>query len=351
MMNFDEKDWLRIHNSWSSWWEGETDRPMVVIEVQGSCVPSTRAHKFAATYPIDMPAEEVLDLYEKDLEACQWYGDAWPRWWPNFGPGVMAGFLGSRVNPVEETVWFEPHEPNELRDIRPKLDWENPWWRRVEELTQCAVRRWAGQVCVGFTDIGGNLDVLASLRGTENLLLDIIDEPKRVRRLSKKLTRWWLEYYRRLNSIVGETGRGTTPWAHIWSPGPCYMLQSDISCMLSSQIFDRLVLPDLDTCCRAIEYSFYHLDGAGALPHLDRLLSLKKLRGIQWVPGDGAPPPEKWLSLLSQIRAADKLCQLYVSPQGARTIVSELGGKGFALGVRDVRDKAEAEGLLHELGV
>jgi 5-methyltetrahydrofolate--homocysteine methyltransferase len=351
MIHFDEKDWLRIQNSWNAWWEGEIDRPMVVIEVQGSRVSSEGARKFAATYPIDMPAEEVIDIYEKDLEARRWYGDAWPRWFPNFGPGMMAGFMGARVNPVEETVWFEPPETNELRGIRPIIDWENPWWRRVEELTQCAVGRWAGQVCVGFTDIGGNLDVLASLRGSESLLLDIVDEPGRVKRLSKKLTRLWLEYYRRLNGIVRETGRGTTPWAHIWAPGPSYMLQSDISCMLSPQIFERLVLPDLETCCRAIEYSFYHLDGPGALRHLDELLSIKKLRGIQWVPGDGAPPPEKWLSLLSQIRSAGKLCQLYVSPQGARTIVSELGGRGFALAIRDVRDQGEAEGLLHELGL
>ena len=57
------------------------------------------------------------------------------------------------------------------------------------------------------------------------------------------------------------------------------------------------------------------------------------------------------LHALSRIRSAGKLCQLYVSAQGARTIVSELGGQGFALVIRDVVDGREAEGLLHELGV
>ena len=96
MIEFEERDWIRIQNSWSAWWEGETGRPMVVIEVQRPRRPQEEAHKFAANYPIDMPADEVIDIYEKHLGAYRWYGDAWPRWWPNFGPGVLAGFLGAR---------------------------------------------------------------------------------------------------------------------------------------------------------------------------------------------------------------------------------------------------------------
>jgi hypothetical protein len=349
VINFSEKDWVRIQDSWKSWWEGDLNRPLVVIEVPGG--PSLAAHRFAASYPIDMPADEVIAVYDRALAGCRWYGDAWPRWFPNLGPGIMAGFLGANVRPAEDTVWFGLQKPSGMPETQPKLDWNNPWWKRVEELTLCAVQYWGNQVCVGLTDIGGNLDVLASLRGTEKLLMDIVDAPKAIIRLSKKLTRLWLQYYRRLYGMIAGNGRGATPWAHIWSPGPCYMLQSDISCMLSPQTFDRLVLPDLDACCRSIEYAFYHLDGPGAILHLDKLLSLKNLRGIQWIPGDGAPPPENWLSLLSKIRAGGKLCQVYVTGQGARTIVSELGGKGFALAIRDVGDEAEAQGLLRELGI
>ena len=67
------------------------------------------------------------------------------------------------------------------------------------------------------------------------------------------------------------------------------------------------------------------------------LLSLGQLRGIQWIPGDGQPPPEKWLELLKKIRDAGKLCQLYVSPQGAQTIIRELGGRGFALCITEAQ--------------
>jgi hypothetical protein len=60
------------------------------------------------------------------------------------------------------------------------------------------------------------------------------------------------------------------------------------------------------------------------------LLAIERLRGIQLIPGDGAPPPEEWLPLLKRIRDAGKLCQVCVTPEGALKIARELGGKGFA---------------------
>jgi hypothetical protein len=50
----------------------------------------------------------------------------------------------------------------------------------VQAVTQAAVQRWGRQMSVGFTDLGGNLDILASLRGTELLLLDLHDAPSEV---------------------------------------------------------------------------------------------------------------------------------------------------------------------------
>lgn len=39
---------------------------------------------------------------------------------------------------------------------------------------------------------------------------------------------------------------------------------------------------------------------------------------------------EAWLPLLKRIRDAGKLCQVFVTFEGARTIARALGGKGFA---------------------
>ena len=127
------------------------------------------------------------------------------------------------------------------------------------------------------------------------------------------------------------------------------MLQSDFSAMISPQMFERFVLPDLEAGCEMLDYAFYHLDGKGQIPHLDLLLEIPRLRGIQWIPGAGQPEAEGWLTLLKRIKDAGKLCQLYVDPKGAETIVASLGGKGFCLHIQGDFNQEEAESLMKRL--
>ena len=124
------------------------------------------------------------------------------------------------------------------------------------------------------------------------------------------------------------------------------MLQSDFAAMISPQMFERFVLPDIATCCDQLDHAFYHLDGKGQIPHLDLLLSIENLHGIQWIPGDGQPPPEDWLPLLQRIREGGKLCQLFVSATGAQKIIQNFGGEGFAFYVHDTLTTDEAQAFL-----
>jgi 5-methyltetrahydrofolate--homocysteine methyltransferase len=329
-VQFTPQDWERIKRDWSAWWEHDLDRPMVVVEDfdwQGkSFIPQFDGWDLEK----DMyPTDSVLDYYQSILETASFYGDSWPRWWPNFGAGIVAGFQGAKIGVDENTVWFEAPETFGFGDLQIQFDAKNYWWRWVKAITLAAVNRWGDQITVATTDLGGNADILASLRGTQNLLMDLYDIPEVVDDLIAQTTQLWLHYYDELHRIIRAAGIGTTAWAPLWSPGRYYMLQSDFAYMISPSMFERFVLPDLEAICHQLDHGFYHLDGKGQIPHLDMLLGMERLCGIQWIPGDGAPPPEKWLPLLKRIRQAGKLCQLYVSAEGALTIARELGGKGF----------------------
>ena len=349
-LHFTGEDWTRTERDWIAWWEGELERPLVLInDFVPPDKPLPRAHLFTSNFPLEMPAEEVVERLQPYLEATRFYGDAFPRWWPNFGPGIAAGFLGAKVHSAPDTVWFEPSQVVEISELRPRYGPDNVWWKRVRDVTTVAVQRWGDQVVVGHTDLGGNMDILASLRTTERLLLDVYDAPDEVMRLLSEITHLWLRYYDELHEIIGQGGRGTTPWAPVWSPQRCYMLQCDFSYMISPAMFERFVMPDLAACCDALDHAFYHLDGKGQIPHLDMLLSMERLRGIQWIPGDGAPPPESWLPLLRRIREGGKLCQLFVTAEGAMTIVRELGGRGFAFQILELMSEERAAGLLTAL--
>jgi len=359
-INFTNEDWDRVKEDTTAWWAGELKRPLVYLTVTDPIPPekfSLPLHSYWSNYPLEMPAEVILDRFAPLLAATHFYGDAFPWHWLNFGPGIAAGFLGARVHSVaepSETVWFSPPQESQLKDLQLTYDAANPWWLRVKEITDALVGRFGRDLVVSHTDLGGNLDILASFRGTQNLLLDLYDCPEEVDRLTRAITELWLRYYDEQHAILLPAGRGTSSWAPIWSQGRTYMLQSDFAYMISPAMFERFVLPDLTACCDHLDHGFYHLDGKGQIPHLDLLLSIERLRGIQWIPGDGQPPPHEWLPLLKRIRDGGKLCQVFVSPEGARTIVRNLGGRGFLFVIQpvsasDFRNAEEARAFLKML--
>ena len=142
-LNFADEDWERVEHDAMAWWAGELERPLVYLSVTTTPI-SEWPYGYMSNYPLDMPAEEVLERYEPYLAAQRYYADAFPWAWINFGPGIMAGFLGADVNSVtapSETVWFTSPQKVDIHDLDPSYDAENAWWRRVKELTAAAVER------------------------------------------------------------------------------------------------------------------------------------------------------------------------------------------------------------------
>ncbi len=369
--DFNNFDWSSFSRNWKMWWDGTLDRPMVMFEridpewarefqkKHGLAeLPSREASlSFTGQFGLNTPTDEVLQFYHDLMNHIEFYGDAFPKFWPNYGPGVVAAFLGGNYQITADTTWITPPKTEEgvsfenlpLDKISFAYDPEHPLWRRIYSLTAGAVLLWKDQVSIGITDLGGNLDALASLIGSERLAMEMLDNPEQVERLCREIRQSWLQYYDQLYALIDVDSIGCSCWAAVWASERYYMFQSDFAYMISPQMFRRFVIPDLDACAKRIPYSFYHLDGKGQIPHLDQLIALDSLRGIQWIPGDGAPPSEEWLPLLEKIIAGDKRCQLYVSAEGARRIVKELGGKGFALYITDDLSPSAAEALVEEL--
>jgi len=265
-----------------------------------------------------------------------YYADAFPSMFVNYGPGCLSAMLGGTYKWANSTVWFE-NEPV-------ITDWGNPpapmlrrdraIYRMVDALTEqfLAAGEDGRKFYTSLSDIGGTYDILASLRGTENLLLDLVDHPGEVQAYVKRLQPVWMEYFNQYaNRLIARQGC-VTNWMPIWSETPWYPLQCDFSAMISPEMFGEFILPDLRWQTERMDRSVYHLDGPGELPHVKHLLSLTRLNAIQWTAGDGNESlgNPRWFGLYEEIQAAGKgLVLLGVPPEELENLLRHVSTKGL----------------------
>jgi hypothetical protein len=236
-----------------------------------------------------------------------------------------------------------------------RLDPDAKWWARAKELTRAAARHARGKYLVSMTDLGGALDVLASLRTTEQLLEDCLTDPGKVLAAEIHLMGFWRACYRELTQIIALEGQvGTAAWMGIWCPRRWYPSQCDFSAMLSPAMFEKLVIPSLKVQRDAVEHIIYHWDGPGQIPHLDLILQMEEIDGIQWVPGASAPPAhdERWLPLYRKIQKGGKRLVLNNSlfPQQAPALLKKLDPAGLLIST-GCGTEEEAEALAGALGI
>jgi len=337
-IDFSEDRWQRIRHNARLWWAGELDRPLVQIAVTGRDPgrdePEIPAVDFLPCYGPSVSPEQIVDRWDYDLSCCKFLGDAFPGVWPNFGPGILAGFLGAIVEPRAGTVWFRPDKQRKIQEICLRYDPDNPWVKRIKETCSAAIDRWEGLVQIAMTDLGGTLDVLSTFRPGEELLLDFHDHPDQVSELSWQIHELWFRCFEEIDAILRPVNPGYSTWAGFYSEQTHYMLQCDFACMISPEMFDDFVVPELTSSCKRLVNPFYHLDGPGQLPHLDSLLAIHDLKGVQWIPGSGAPDCTQWPEVYRKIRDAGKLIQIFPDDElrNLDVLVKQLGStEGIAI--------------------
>jgi hypothetical protein len=99
--------------------------------------------------------------------------------------------------------------------------------------------------------------------------------------------------------------------------------------------------------CRHMEANIYHLDGPGAIRHLESLCSIRELNAIQWICGAGKGPALKWLDLYKRIQALGKGIQiLELQPNELGELTANLRPEGLWLDISGITNKEEAQAVI-----
>lgn len=353
-IRFTLEDWARIRETYGKWWNKTLDRPVIKVTLKSdSGYRGTIPYLSQATCTrLDVPAEDIVERLHVELASEEYLGDAFPVInFDSFGPGVAAAFLGAKLDNSSGGVWFFAEEEKELCDMHFEYRSDSIWLERIKDIYRAGQKKWHGNVLMGMPDLGGVYDILASLRGTENLLYDMYDNPDEVKRVADEIQTAWLAFYRDLKSVQ-EEHPGYSDWSGIYSFEPSYILQCDYSYMIGPEMFGEFVLPGLAGLCRELTHTVYHLDGKGELPHLPQLLAIPELDAVQWVPGEGAPPTRMWKDVYRDIRNGGKNIHLIGGIEDFRAISEDIGSQGIYLNLwAHANNRSYMMDFLRECGV
>ncbi len=331
------------------WQRGAVDRFLTYLAVgKHPSKPRRTANMSDAEY-IRLKWDDIdfrTELSNKHCSTNIYFLDAFPRQFINFGPGSLAASIGGNYRFDLDTVWF---------DRNPIItDWENPptlafdpesdLWQKTVAFTDKILE--SGISHASFADLGGTLDIVASLRGTENLLYDLYDYPEEVKKAAHTVNVLWKQAFTLLENRMAPYQEGTSSWMPLWCRERYAPLQCDFSVNISPDMFKEFVLPDLIDLTEFLDHSVYHMDGIGEIPHLDHILSIPRLDAIQWTPGAGVGDPgdERWFEMYEKIQAAGKGLVLFVGrPELVEPIIRRLSPNGVFLSVGGCDEYAAKE--------
>lgn len=157
--------------------------------------------------------EWVFKTWKNYFENTYFAGDAFPNLWLNLGPSGHAGYIrnarcqfmqGSGLNC---TTWYD-HSIHDWDTDFPVFDPDGFLYKKTMELAKYLAAESKGEVLVSMPDNAGNLDALACLRGTEELLIDFIEEKETVLRAGEVMQSVWEQAVTDVYQILKDNNQG-----------------------------------------------------------------------------------------------------------------------------------------------
>lgn len=339
-------NWEKIQQKYIEYWNCENhDRPLISITVPKSGYVPEKVKAPENIRDRWLDTDYIINTFRADIASTFFAGEAYPLLNPNLGPDIFGAMLGCELEFGEDTSWSDHiiHDWNNIKNFA--IDTRNKWYQKIIKMTEEIANDAKEDYFVGITDLHPGADGLVALRGPENLCMDLYDHPGEVKKYAMQLFNIFKKITDELYSVTTRNLKGSSNWMGIWHPGKWYVTSSDFICMISNDMFDEFILPELLAELDYLDASVFHLDGPQALKHLDTLLKIPKLKGIQWVYGAGQPTASHWIPVLKKIQAAGKLIHVNIVPEDLDILLAELSPEGVMYSVR-VGSEEEATDIL-----
>lgn len=318
-----------IARRFEAWWHHDVlDRPILILKRNRR--PQRELTR--RTDLLDDPAAWLTAKLE-DVHQLECLGDALPTVRVDFGPVLLGGLLGGRMEFSPHTSWTHPHiDDNWSNAPDGTITPDHRLWVQLRHLLDLAAEAAPGRFLVATPDLGGSADVLLNLRGSGELCMDVLERPQVVAAAVDRIYPAWRRTFALLyDRVVAAAGAGLVHWLELWSDRPYVVPACDFSFMIGPREFQSLFLPDLARQASEVGRAVFHLDGPGAVRHVEALLEVEAIDAIQFTPGEGTPSALRWMDMFRRVQERGRSLLIMAPPEEVLVLSRELSPRGLAI--------------------
>ena len=246
---------------------------------------------------------------------------------------LLAGMMGCKLRILPDNVLGEEQHLSWDEALAVRLDHQNPWFKKYVEFAQALVEKAEGRFPVSHGAELGPTDLHAVLRGHNESIIDLVDEPEKsaklLWRLGEILREITEEIWKRLPLFHG--GYFDAQYS-LWAPGPIIRMQEDATAVLSPEIYRKLVQPVDRRLARHFASSFIHLHST-SMYLLEDFLEIEEIKCFEINIDVCGPPAKKMLPYFQRVQKAKRplLIRASLTPDEMRLLLGSLEPSGLFL--------------------
>lgn len=341
-----KENWKKTQKHFEAFWNNCYDERcnLAMTVPRSDRVPLNKEFSVAESY---IDPDCMHQMIENRCQNTLFLGEALPVLNLNFGTAGHCAYYGCQPHYTPETIWFDPILDEADSSLLQFSEKGKNAYRTHKNIGAALAKRSQNAYFVSMPDNCGITDCLAEIRGTENLLTDMLENPEFVHEAMEKMIALWRETQTGFFDLLADNNQGgsTHSWMQLWDPGRHVQIQCDYSVMISPAMFEEFVLPELEATAGYFDHTTYHLDGVEQLRHLDMILSVKGITNIQWTPVDGQPKTSENIKALQKIQRAGKGLVLMPQLDEVRILMENLSHNGLHLVINGVKSREEARDI------
>ena len=216
----------------------------------------------------------------------------------------LPGIMGSKLSILPDNVMGEEQHLSWEEALQCRLDHQNPWFKKYMEFGEALAAKSQGRFPVSHAAELGPTDLHAVLRGHNEAILDMVDEPEKTAELLGRLGEIFREvteeFWKRVPLFHG--GYFDAQYS-LWSPGPIVRLQEDATAVFSPALYRKFVQPVDRLLAGHFASSFIHLHSTSMFL-LEAFLEIEEIRCFEINNDVCGPPLERMVPYFQRVQKA-----------------------------------------------